>query len=79
MRYVVVLLILALAVLHHDVWWWDSRETLFGFMPIGLAWHMAISIAAAVVGWIAVTWCWPAALDEEDVSSQSDAQRGGRS
>jgi len=64
-KVVVVLLLLALCVLHHDLWWWDTPAPLvLGFIPIGLAWHTGISIAAGIVWWLAVTSCWPHELDE---------------
>ena len=66
-RTLVIGLILLLAVLHHDWWWWEAKEPLvFGFMPIGLAWHAGISLAAGLVGLMAVSFCWPNHLDEED-------------
>lgn len=67
MKTVVVVLILALCVLHHDIWWWNDAEPLiFGFMPIGLAWHTAISFAAGFVWWLAVKFWWPKGLEEHD-------------
>ena len=67
MSKVVVALILALCVLHHDVWWWDSAKPIvFGFLPIGLAWHTGSSGAAAFAWWLAVKYCWPARLEEGD-------------
>ncbi len=71
MKYVVVVLIVALAVLHQDFWWWDDRSVLFGFLPIGLAWHAGISLAAGLVGLLAVTCCWPQSL-EDDASRDAD-------
>lgn len=65
MKAVVIALILLLAVLHQDFWWWDDRTVLFGFLPIGLAWHAAISLGAALVGWLAVLTVWPPELEEE--------------
>jgi hypothetical protein len=38
--------VLALVVLHHDFWWWDDPTLVFGFLPIGLAYHVGFSIAA---------------------------------
>ena len=78
-RNLIIVLALALAVLHQDFWWWDNRvgdttiEPLFGFLPIGLAWHVGISIGAAVVGWLAITYCWPEDLEtpETDASDQA--------
>lgn len=67
MAKLVVLLLLALCVLHHDLWWWDRAEPLlFGFMPVGLAWHAGISLAAGFVWWLATRYCWPKQLEELD-------------
>jgi hypothetical protein len=65
LRFVVILLVVALIVLHHDIWWWDDRTIVLGFLPIGLAWHALLSMAAGVVGWLAVTFCWPREFDDE--------------
>jgi len=46
----------ALCVLHHDWWYWDDGALLFGFLPIGLAYHAGVSLAAAGL------WAW-AVLD----------------
>ena len=84
MKVVVVFLILALCVLHHDLWNWDvpgplpeeptaedrNRGLVFGFMPIGLAWHTGISIAAGLVWWLAVQYCWPHELDSDGEAAQ---------
>ena len=86
MKYLVVLLIVVLCVLHHDTWWWDSPARLepgaemagdhaglvFGFMPIGLAWHTFISCAAGFTWWLAVKFCWPAMLDDESTPAAGE-------
>lgn len=64
MKHVTIALIIVLIVLHQDFWWWDDVEPLvFGFIPIGLAWHAGISLAAALVWWLAVKYCWPRDLE----------------
>jgi len=65
-RVVVVVLLVTIALLHQDFWWWDDDTLVFGFMPIGLAWHAGISLAAAGIGVVAVTWCWPRRLEVAD-------------
>ncbi len=80
MRKVVIFLILALAVLHHDFWWWNDAETLvFGFLPIGLAYHAGVSLVAGGLWALAVRYCWPCGLDddesEESVSSTTNGDR----
>ncbi len=67
MRGLVYGLIVLLAVLHQDFWWWDDSDTLvFGFVPVGLAYHAVLSMAAALLWALAVKFCWPAGVDVED-------------
>ena len=66
MRRLVIFLILALTVLHHDFWWWNDGETLvFGFLPIGLAYHAGVSVVAGCLWAMAVRYCWPHELDDD--------------
>lgn len=59
MKYLVWFLILLLIVLHQDIWNWTDGRLLYGFMPMGLAYHVALSIAAAGVWLLAVEYAWP--------------------
>ena len=69
MKKLVVLLLVVLCVAHHDFWWWHTAEPLvFGFMPISLAWHAAITVAAGLVWWLSATYCWPRELEEFEES-----------
>ncbi len=54
----------ALFVLHHDFWWWDDRSIVLGFMPVGLAWHVLFSIAAASLWVLALKFAWPQHIEE---------------
>lgn len=50
----------ALFVLHQDVWnWGEVRPLLFGFLPPGLWYHAAYTLAAAGLMAALVRWCWP--------------------
>lgn len=70
MKRLVQLLIVALLILHQDFWWWDDIEPLvLGFVPIGLAYHIGVSIAAAMLWALAVHYCWPKDVDVPDVPS----------
>jgi hypothetical protein len=62
----VITLVVLLAVLHQDFWWWDDRRVVLGFLPLGLAWHAAVSLAAGLLWWLAVGFCWPPELEVED-------------
>jgi len=64
------LLVVLLMVLHQDWWLWDNNTLLFGFMPVGLAWHIGISIAASLLWAHICFWHWPKELDE--IESMAD-------
>jgi hypothetical protein len=52
-------LVLLLLILHQDNWFWIDGTLVFGFLPIGLAWHAGISIAAAATWFLATKIAWP--------------------
>jgi len=58
-RWIIYSLIIVLAILHQDFWWWDDPTLVFGFLPIGLAYHGLYSIMASVVWGLALYYCWP--------------------
>jgi len=72
------LLVLAVYVLHQDCWNWKKADPLvFGFLPIGLAYHGAYSLLAAVMMWVLVKFAWPKELDA--MESDRENERGDRS
>jgi hypothetical protein len=65
-RGLLVLAVVVLYVLHQDIWFWrTARPLVFGFVPIGLAYHAAFSAACAVVLGLLVTYAWPSHLEDE--------------
>lgn len=67
-------LFVVLAVVHWDFWLWSDRSLVLGFLPVGLAYHAAHSIAAVLV-WAAVMCCaWPDELEDWARGPASDAQ-----
>jgi hypothetical protein len=55
-----IVAIVALYALHQDVWFWPTaRPLVFGFLPIGLAYHAAYCLAAALLMWALTTFAWP--------------------
>ncbi len=55
----------ALYVLHQDLWFWrEARPLVFGFLPIGLFYHAAYTIAASGLLWMLVRLHWPAHLED---------------
>ena len=73
MKVVVWLMIVSLAILHQDNWLWDDSTLVLGFIPIGLAYHACLSIAAGVAWYLATIFCWP------DYPDHPPADSGGTS
>lgn len=75
-------LIILLLILHQDFWWWDDSETIvFGCIPIGLAYHAGVSLAAAALWAMAVKFCWPTEADvaeEGSAAARTAWHEGGR-
>ena len=53
----------AFAFLHQDGWLWNDARLAFGFLPSGLAYHAAYSLATAALWAAVVRFGWP---DGED-------------
>jgi hypothetical protein len=62
-----------LFLLHQDFWWWDDRTLVWGFLPIGMFYHILFSIAAAVLWICAIRWAWPEHLEEWATDSDRPA------
>ena len=58
---VVVLLI----ILHQDNWNWENDNAVFGIIPIGLFYHLCISIAASITWYVATRVAWPETFVEQ--------------
>jgi hypothetical protein len=58
------IVVAVLYALHQDFWFWrEARPLVFGFLPIGLFYHAAYTIAVSLVlAWL-VRRHWPAHLD----------------
>ena len=66
----------ALYLLHQDVWFWrTARPLVFGFLPIGLAYHALYCMAASLLMWLLTRLAWPAHL-EPPRSGAADTRRG---
>lgn len=58
-RKLIYLLAIALFALHQDWWWWDDPTIVLGFLPVGLAYHVAYSLACALLSILALRYAWP--------------------
>lgn len=78
--FVALVVFLLLAALHQDLWNWDDARLVFGFLPVGLAYHAGYSIAVAVFWALVMKFAWPDHLeiwaaredDPADDSASSD-------
>ncbi len=64
------LAVLALYAVHQDFWFRDvARPLVFGFLPIGLFYHVVLCLAITGLMWVLVRFAWPVELERrvEDV------------
>ena len=66
MKALFVVWVLVVFALHQDIWNWTDKTLLFGYLPIGLAYHAGYSVLAAITMALLVRFLWPAHLEEED-------------
>ena len=74
-RFLLVVAVVALYVLHQDIWFWRSSYLVFGFIPIGLFYHGCFSVAAALLMWLLVTFAWPSHLEREVEEAEHEEER----
>ena len=66
-RTLLVIAVVGLYGLHQDIWFWrTARPLVFGFLPIGLAYHAAYCLAAALLMWALTRFAWPSHLEDRD-------------
>ena len=71
-KFLVFVLIAAMVALHQDFWLWKDNSLVFGFLPIGLAYHAGYSLLAAVVMWFLVKLAWPKHLEHVEKDRKHD-------
>ena len=71
------LLIVAVYLVHQDFWNWKKSDPLvFGFLPIGLAYHAGYSVLAAALMGLLVKLAWPKHLENvAPDSSEKDKKK----
>jgi len=69
-KLLVFLWIVAVYAAHQDLWNWSKPDLIFGFLPVGLAYHAAFSIACAVMMAILVKTAWPKELEDTEPASK---------
>jgi hypothetical protein len=64
-RAMLAAIVVVLYALHQDFWFWrTARPLVFGFIPVGLAYHACYTLATALVMWILVKYTWPSHLEQ---------------
>jgi hypothetical protein len=72
-RSLLIFAVLAVYALHQDLWFWRAaRPLVFGFLPIGLAYHAGFSVLAALLMWLLVSQAWPKHLEGDGEPSKDD-------
>tara|TARA_Y100000590_G_scaffold415023_1_gene512416 strand:+ start:49 stop:327 length:279 start_codon:yes stop_codon:yes gene_type:complete len=65
-RAILILFVFCLYVLHQDIWYWNvARPLIFGFLPIGLFYHAAYSVAVSVLMLLLIKYAWPSHIEHE--------------
>lgn len=62
MKKLTISLIVLLALLHQDFWFWNDKTLVFNFIPIGLAYHAMYSLICGIVWAMAVKFLWPSEM-----------------
>ena len=64
-RIILALVVVALYLAHQDLWFWrTARPLVFGFLPMGLAYHALYCGAAALLMWVLTRVAWPSHLEQ---------------
>jgi hypothetical protein len=67
------LMVIVLYVLHQDVWFWRTAQPIvFGFLPIGLFYHVCYTLAVILVMGLLVKFAWPAQLETIETSATEE-------
>jgi hypothetical protein len=66
MKWLLTLMVVLVYLLHQDLWFWHDRTLVLGFLPIGLAYHAAYSILAAIMMAVLVRFAWPGYLEDAE-------------
>jgi hypothetical protein len=63
-RLLLVVVVAVLYILHQDFWFWrEARPLVFGFLPIGLAYHAVYCLAVTLLMWTLTRVAWPSHLE----------------
>jgi len=75
-KFLLFLMIAGVYVLHQDFWNWKSTDIIFGFLPVGLAYHAGYSILATLMMAVLVKFAWPEHLEQSEPPDSPDKKKG---
>jgi hypothetical protein len=62
-----LIVITAIYALHQDLWFWlEARPLVFGFLPVGLAYHSAYCLMVSALMWALTRVAWPTNLEVQE-------------
>jgi hypothetical protein len=65
-KFLLFLLVTLVYLAHQDLWDWNTPDPLvFGFLPIGLAYHAGFAVLCALMMAVLVKFAWPKQLEGE--------------
>jgi hypothetical protein len=72
-RLLLVIAVVVLYLLHQDFWFWrEARPLVFGFLPVGLAYHAAYCLAVTLLMWTLTRIAWPSHLERSAPETTRD-------
>jgi len=74
MKAAVRAMVVLLIILHQDFWYWDDPTLVGGIVPIGLAFHACLSMAAAFTWFLATKFAWPLHDSDDQVVGDQTAE-----
>jgi hypothetical protein len=75
-RLLLVVAVVLLYLLHQDFWFWrEARPLVFGFLPVGLAYHAAYCLAVTLLMWALTRVAWPSHLEASAPDGTRDGER----
>ncbi len=75
-KLILFLLIAGIYVLHQDYWNWKNAGLIFGFLPAGLAYHAAYSLACSALMVVLVLTAWPSHLENVQPENSNTPSAG---
>jgi hypothetical protein len=64
-RLLLGLTVITFYLLHQDFWFWTTIDPMFfGFIPVGLFYHLCYTLAVSILMWLLVKHAWPVHLEE---------------